>query len=241
MIAPEIIASEFPALSNRAHLNAGGLSVAPQRAIRAVERVVEIASAKVDASGGQIFGEFDALCRGARRNAAWLIDAEEDDIALVESTTRGLAVAADAIPLQAGDRVLLCDLEYPAVAFPWIQKQQTLGVELDVVANCGGAVRIEDYAAKITPRTKVIAVSSVQWTSGFRCDLAALSRLCRQHNIYLVVDAVQQLGAIPLDVRATPVDFLACGGHKWLNAPFGMGFLYINRQTMPRLRRPTAA
>jgi cysteine desulfurase / selenocysteine lyase len=240
MVHPEIIQSEFPALSSRAHLNAGALSVAPQRAIQSVQRLIEIVSAKVDASGAQIWGEFRAMCEGARRGAAWLVNAEEDEIALIESTTRGLTIAADAIPLKPGDRVLICDLEYPAVAIPWIQKQRTLGIEIDVIANRGGEVRIEDFAEKITPRARVVTVSSVQWTNGFRCDLAALSQLCRERNLFLVVDAIQQLGAIPLDVKATPVDFIACGGHKWLNAPFGMGFLYVNRQTMPRLNPPTS-
>ncbi|MGH9858542.1 MAG: aminotransferase class V-fold PLP-dependent enzyme, partial [Candidatus Acidiferrales bacterium] len=81
---------------------------------------------------------------------------------------------------------------------------------------------------------------SVQWSSGYRVDLAALGALCRERNLWLVVDAIQQLGAVPIDVRATPIDLLACGGHKWLNAPFGCGFLYIRREALPRLRPPIA-
>jgi cysteine desulfurase / selenocysteine lyase len=239
MISSDIIRSEFPALANKTYLNAGALSIAPQRAAKAVERMIEIASARIDANGSQIWGEFDSMLKTARRNAAWLINAEESEIALVESTTRGMTIAADAIPLAKGDRILLCDMEYPAVALPWIQKQR-LGVEVDVVPNHGGQVRVEDFEARITPRTKVIAVSSVQWTSGFRCDLDALSWLCQDRDIFLVVDAVQQLGAIPLDVKTTPADFIACGGHKWLNSPFGAGFLYVNRDTLSRLNPPTA-
>jgi cysteine desulfurase/selenocysteine lyase len=240
MIPSEIIQKEFPGLSGKTYLNAGALSVAPQRAIKAVERMIAIASTQVDAIAGHIWSEFDAMLKSARRNAAWLINAEESEIALAESTTRGMTIAADAIPLAKGDRVLLSDMEYPAVALPWVQKQQTLGVEIDVVPNRNGEVRVEDFAARITPRTKVIAISSVQWTSGYRCDLGALSELCGDHGIFLVVDAIQQLGAIPLDVKATPADFIACGGHKWLNSPFGMGFLYVNRETMPRLSPLTA-
>jgi cysteine desulfurase / selenocysteine lyase len=240
MIPSEIIHREFPGLEGKTYLNAGALSVAPQRGIKAVERMIEIASARVDDSAGQIWGEFDAMLKTARRNAAWLINAEESEITLVESTTRGMAIAANAIPLMQGDRVLLCDMEYPAVALPWIQKQQKAGVEIDIVRNREGEVWVEDFAAKVTPSTKVIAISSVQWTSGYRCDLGMLSRLCKDHSIFLVVDAIQQLGAIPLDVKATPADFIACGGHKWLNAPFGTGFLYVNRETMPRLNPLTA-
>jgi selenocysteine lyase/cysteine desulfurase len=99
---------------------------------------------------------------------------------------------------------------------------------------------VEDFAARLTPAHKVIAISSVQWSNGYRCDLERLAALCRERGVWLVVDAIQQLGAIPLDVRKTPVDVLACGGHKWLNSPFGTGFLYLRRERWAELRPPLA-
>src|SRR5437660_6304275 len=159
----------------------------------------------------------------ARPAAARLINAHPDEIALVESTTHGLTLAAASIPLERGDRVLISDLEFLEVALPWVQRKKD-GIEIEVVPNQNGEARVEDFAARITPRTRVIAISTVQWNNGYRADLEALSKLCREHGIRLVVDAIQQLGAVPLDVRRIPVDILACGGHKWLNAPFGCGF-----------------
>ncbi len=166
-----------------------------------------------------------------------MLNAGEDEIALVESTTHGLTIAAQAIPLVPGDQVLVCDLEFMQVAIPWLQLP---GISVDSVPHRNSAVEVEDIAARITPRTRVLCISSVQWSSGYRVNLAALSALCRERNVWLVVDAIQQLGAVPIDVRATPVDFLVCGGHKWLNAPFGCGFLYINREALPQLRPPMA-
>jgi len=171
--------------------------------------------------------------------AARLINAHEDEIALVESTTHGLTLAANSILLGPGDRVLLSDLEFLQVAVPWIQKKKE-GIEIDVIPNRNGEVLVEDFAERLTPRTRIITISTVQWTNGYRLDLAALSRLCHERGIWLVVDAIQQLGATPLDVRQTPVDILACGGHKWLNSPFGCGFLYIRRDVLPDLRPPLA-
>src|SRR3989442_9638067 len=171
--------------------------------------------------------------------AARLINAHEDEIALVESTSHGLSLAASAIPLESGDRVLLSDLEFLEVAVPWVQKKKA-GIEIDVVPNRDGEVREQDIADHLTPRTRVVAISSVQWTNGYRCDLVTLSKLCRERGIWLVVDAIQQLGAIPLDVRQTPVDILACGGHKSLNSPFGCGFLYISHDVLPDLCPPLA-
>jgi selenocysteine lyase/cysteine desulfurase len=109
-----------------------------------------------------------------------------------------------------------------------------------VVPNRNGVVSVDDVRERITAHTKLIAVSSVQWCNGFKCDLEALSELCQIKDIWLVVDAVQQLGALPIDVQKTPVDILMAGGHKWLNAPFGTGFLYVRRDKARSLRAPLA-
>jgi len=230
---------QFPGLEDKVFLDAACVSLAPRVAGQAIHEFLDMALRCPQRSATQYHIALDAARDEARSQAARLINAGADEIALVESTTHGLGLAAQAIPLNSGDRVLLCDLEFMEVAIPWRQLRAR-GIEMDVVRNCNGRLRIEDIADSITAKTAVVAVSSVQWSNGFRCDLAALSALCRDRKLWLVVDAVQQLGAIPLDVRQTPVDFLACGGHKWLNAPFGAGFLYIKRESLPRLRPPLA-
>jgi cysteine desulfurase/selenocysteine lyase len=229
----------FPGLHGKTFLDAACVSLAPRPAVEAIEKFLDLTMVcPLDSSTHHhIF--MDLMRAAARPAAARLINAHEDEIALVESTTHGLSLAANAIPLEAGDRVLLGDLEFLEVAIPWVEKRKD-GVEIDVVRNRQGQVAAEDFAKLITPRTRVISVSSVQWTNGFRIDIAALSRLCRDRGVWLVVDAIQQLGAIPFDVRETPVDFLACGGHKWLNSPFGCGFLYVSRDALPKLRPPLA-
>ena len=229
----------FPGLLNKVFLDAACISLAPRPAVEAVDKFLDLAMVcpHESATAQHIF--MDQMRAAARPAAARLIHAHEDEIALVESTTHGLSLAANAIPLAPGDRVLLSDLEFLQVAIPWLQKKKD-GIEIDVVPNHLGEVRVEDIAERLTPRTRVVAVSSVQWTSGYRCNLDSLSRLCRQRGLWLVVDAIQQLGAMPLDLRATPIDILCCGGHKWLNAPFGCGFLYISRDALPRLLPPLA-
>jgi selenocysteine lyase/cysteine desulfurase len=108
--------------------------------------------------------------------AAELLHADEDEIAIVESTTHGLSLAAQVLPLKRGDRVVLSDLEFLQVAVPWCQKRDEVGIELDVVPNRNGRFRIEDWPA--FGQDPGLAVSSVQWSNGFRCDLQALSDLC---------------------------------------------------------------
>ena len=230
---------QFPGLKDKVFLDAACCSLAPRVAVEAIDKFLDLAMTCPLNSSTHHHMFMDEMRAKARPAAARLINAHEDEIALVESTTHALSLAASAIPLERGDRVAISDLEFLEVAVPWIQRKKD-GIEIDVIPNHHGEVRVEDFAARITPRTRVIAISSVQWTNGFRLDLGAFSKLCRDRGIWLIVDAIQQLGAIPIDVKETPLDILACGGHKWLNALFGCGFMYVSREAMPKLKPPLA-
>jgi cysteine desulfurase/selenocysteine lyase len=234
------VRQEFPALQQQVFLDSACVSLAPQRAVEKLSAFLDMAAYCPSGSSTQHHLDMDALRSAARPQVARLINAGEDDIALVESTTHGLNLVANAIPLQRGDRVVICDLEFLEVAVPWVQKRDEIGIAIDMAPNRAGQIMIEDIAATITGRTKVVAISSVQWSNGFRCDLDALSRLCREREVFLIVDAVQQIGAIPFDVKKTPVDAIACGGHKWLMAPFGCGFLYLSKQFRFKVKPPLA-
>ncbi len=234
------VRQEFPALQQQVFLDSACVSLAPQRAIAKLRSFLDIAAYCPSGSSTQHHLDMDAMRSAARPQLARLINAGDDDIALVESTTHGLNLVANAIPLQRGDRVVICDLEFLEVAVPWTQKRDELGIEIDTVANRNGQILIDDIADAITQDTRVVAISSVQWSNGFRCDLEALSRLCRERGVFLIVDAVQQVGAIPLDVQRTAIDALACGGHKWLMAPFGCGFLYLSKDFRARVKPPLA-
>lgn len=234
------VRDQFPALRDKTFLDAACASIAPVASVEAVQEFLQFALNCRARSSTLYHIAMDEMRAKARPEAARLINARENEIALVESTTHGLNIAAEVLPLEPGDRVLMGDLEFMEVGIPWCQKRAQMGLEIDVVPNRDGKILVEDIAERITPRTKVVVTSSVQWSNGFRVDLHALSALCRDRNLWLVVDAIQQLGAIPIDVRETPIDILACGGHKWLNSPFGAGFLYIRHGLMPLLR-PTLA
>jgi selenocysteine lyase/cysteine desulfurase len=122
------------------------------------------------------------------------------------------------------------------LAVPWVSRQADQGFRLEVVPHRDGRLLAEDFARAADAHTRMILLSSVQWNNGYRADLAAFSELARARNLVLVVDAIQQLGAVALDVSQTPVDFLVTGGHKWLNAPVGRGFLYVHPRWQERLR-----
>ncbi len=223
------IRQQFPALEQLTFLDSACVSLAPQRTIAKLQAFLEMTAYCPSGSSTQHHIDMDAMRSAARPQVARLINASEDEIALVESTTHGLSLVANALPLKRGDRVVLSDLEFLEVAVPWVQKREEIGIEIDVLPNRDGQISVEDIEAALTPETKVLAISSVQWNNGFLCDLDAVSQLCRERGVFLIVDAVQQIGSIPFDVQKTPVDALACGGHKWLMSPFGCGFLYLSQ------------
>ena len=177
-----------------------------------------------------------ALLDRARTLTARLVGAGVDEIALMPNTTYGLNVAATALPLAPGDVVVTSDREFPANVYPWMALAAR-GVRLELVPTTPEGWPDEEalLAALARPEVKALTVSWVQFASGYRVDLARLGAACRALGKWFVVDAIQGVGALPLDLGATPVDVLACGAQKWLLSPWGTGFLYVRRALVERL------
>jgi cysteine desulfurase / selenocysteine lyase len=228
----------FPGTRDRVFLDAACTSLMPVQAETALRQLAAdlVACPARDASSHHV--NLDRTARQPRQEIARLISCRPEDVALVESTTHALEILAAAIPLQRGDRILVGETEFLGLAVPWIPRRETDGVVIDIVPHRDGRVLVEDFARAIDGRTRLILLSSVQWSSGFRADLPAFAELAEKRGIPLVVDVIQQLGAFVLDVSRTPIDFVVCGGHKWLNAPAGRGFLYIHPRQIERLRPP---
>lgn len=219
----------FPATDDLVYLDAAAVSLISQPVYDAIRSFLDICIQPGSADASRHHLVMDQMRHRAIEEAAVLLNVPKDHIALVESTTHGLNIAANAIPLKAGDRILIADTEFLQVSIPWKMKEASEGVELmPVRSGPNGYLTADHFEEAMDDRTRVVCVSSVQWCSGHRIDLKALGNLCRSRDIYLVVDAIQHLGACPLDVQETPVDFLMAGGHKWLNAPFGCGILYVS-------------
>jgi len=177
---------------------------------------------------------FERGVEDARREAARLLAADLEEVGLISDTTAGLHQAIDAIPFRRGDNVVLSDLEYPQVALAAENARRALGVEVRFVRHRVGRIGADDYRAAIDRRTRAVLVSSVGWVSGECIDLAALSELAERRGFFLVVDAVQHVGGLSLDCSKLAIDFLTCGGYKWLNAPFGGGLFYVRKEAHGR-------
>src|SRR5215471_17087603 len=169
-----------------------------------------------------------------RRLAAQLLNADPLDIAFVKNTSEGVGIVAEGLPWQAGDNVVTAEEEYPANLYPWMNLADR-GVELRLVPSRNGRILLDDLRAALDDRTRLVSLSFVEYASGFRNDLDAVGQLCRENGVLFFVDAIQGLGVLPLDVRRTPIDFLAADGHKWLLGPEGAGLFWIRRDLVERL------
>ena len=236
----EVRRDQFPALRDKVFLDAACASLAPRAAAEAIGRLLEDIQACPARSATAFHIQLDRARDAARPEAARLIGCAPEDIALVENTSAALTIASRAIPLGSGEHILVPDLEYLQVPLAWRQIPPDQAPEIRLVRHVDGTLPVEAFAAAADRRTRAVVLSSVQWSNGFRADLDAIAAFCRERQLWLVVDAIQQLGAFPIDVGRTPMDILVCGGHKWLNAPLGAGFMYLNPASRARMREPRA-
>jgi selenocysteine lyase/cysteine desulfurase len=223
----------FPVTERCAYLDHAAVSTLSQPVREAMAEYLDERS---------LWGEnapYEDVSDSLREELGKLINAEAEEIAFVQNTSEGLNVIANALPLKSGDNVLFCDMEFPSNVYPWMNLQRR-GIEARCVSHHGGGLTVDLVAANADDLTRVVAVSSVQFLTGFRSDLGALGAWCRAHDAYLVVDGIQSVGVLPLDVRACQIDFLACGGPKWLMGPAGQGFMYVRSELLDDLKPPFA-
>ncbi len=233
---PRRVRRDFPALrGGLVYLNSASMGAVSKQALAAIDRQRELLEGGPKTLGWNRYVErFEAGIARAREEAARLLGAEPDEVGLIGDTTSGLHQAIDAIPFADGDNVVLSDLEYPQVALAAENVRRERRVEVRFVRNRTGRVTADTYRDAIDRRTRAILASSVGWVTGERVDLAGLSAIADERDVFLVVDAVQQLGGVSLDCARLKIDFLTAGGYKWLNAPFGCGVFYTRRAVHER-------
>ena len=213
-----------------AYLNWASQGIIPNGSLEAMMSMLKLRGrTDVDIAGC----EFETADR-ARALSARLIGASPAEICLTTSTSVGINIAAQAIPFEPGDEVLLLDVEFPANIVPWQNLEKT-GVNVRVLEAAREHITTDRVEAQIGPRTKALSISFVQFHDGYKHDLAAIGSICCKRGIYFVVDAMQGLGVCPLSVKEINAHFLAAGGPKWLVAPYGTGFCYIRQDVLDRI------
>jgi selenocysteine lyase/cysteine desulfurase len=189
--------------------------------------------------GAVHFRDWFAAIRNVREIAARFIGANFDEIAFAPNTSSGLATIANGIDWRAGDNLVTADCEFPANRVPWLRIQREYRIEIRQARERDGRLETGEILSLIDARTRVVALSFVEFASGFRNDLATIGRYCRERDILFVVDAIQGLGALKLDVEACCIDAISADAHKFLLGPDGVALLYVSARAMERVQ-PTA-
>jgi len=211
--------SQFPVTDNLIYLNHAAVAPLVRPAAEAIERLAQDALLYGALHYEQWLATYDAL----RTAAARLVNATPREIALVKNTSEGIATVAMGLDWRPGDRIVAFAEEFPANQYPW-RRLESRGVKIDWLSVTDSLDRI-DQAAR---GARLLAISFVQYLTGYRADLEAIGRICRDRGVIYLVDAIQGLGAFPLDVQAAHIDALAADGHKWLLGPEGCAIFYIS-------------
>jgi cysteine desulfurase / selenocysteine lyase len=224
---------QMPVVTRLAYMDHAAVAPLPRTTSDAVSKWL----AEATQDGNINWPRWSIAVEETRSIAAKLIGARPEEIALVHSTSEGINLVAEGFPWREGDNVVTLANEFPSNLYPWMN-QHWRGVETRRVACDDGQVRIEQLLAAADARTRLLSVSWVGFLSGWRLDVAELIAAAHARGILVFLDAIQGLGAFPLDAHATGVDFLAADGHKWMIGPEGAGIFYV-RQEHLELLRPT--
>jgi selenocysteine lyase/cysteine desulfurase len=214
--------AQFPVTESLIYLNHAAVAPLVRPAAEAMKRFSE---------DGMLYGSLhyetwlDAY-GGVRRAAARMVNVTPQEIALLKNTSEGIATVAMGLDWRPGDRIVAFTEEFPANQYPWRRLEESKGVKIEWLSVTDPLEKIE-AAAK---GARLLAISFVQYLTGYRADVQAIGEICHRHNVIYFVDAIQGLGVFPLDARACHIDALAADGHKWLLGPEGCAILYISRE-----------
>jgi cysteine desulfurase / selenocysteine lyase len=213
--------NEFPVTKELIYLNHAAVAPLCRRAAEAIRWLADDSSQ----FGSLHYDKWMDSYAGLRKATGRLINASPEEIAIVKNTSEGIATVAIGLDWKAGDRVVAFKEEFPSNYYPWLRLEKR-GVTLTWLSIYDP---IEKIAAAI-PGARLLAISFVNYLSGYRVDLEAIGKLCHEHGCFYFVDAIQGMGVFPIDVETAHIDALAADGHKWMLGPEGNGVLYVRRK-----------
>ncbi len=216
---------DFPVVLEGTYLDSAYITPSPQQAVDAAKRFAET-KARSPVSLGRMLEENNEV----RRLFAQLVGANTSEVGVLYATSDGENVVSRALDLGAGDNVVVDDLHYETTYLLYQHLAESRGLEVRVVPNQGGAAPAESFAEYVDDRTRLISVAWVSHQNGFRHDLTSLADLAHAHGAYLYADAIQGIGMLDLDVKATGIDFLAAGTYKWLLGGYGAAPFYVREE-----------
>ncbi len=230
--------TEFPISQEEIYFNHASISPIPRRT---QERMKAAVDGLAHNPGRFWMNEGMAMYTTFQKELARYVNAElPQEIVPITTTGSALNAIAQSIQWQEGDNLIFCEYEFPANAYPWMSLERD-GVQTRCVPAINGGLTLAGIASAVDERTRMVAVSAVQFFTGHRTDLAAIGRFCSERDLIFVVDAIQAIGHMPFDVQALGIDVLASGGQKSLLATPGTGFMYVRDSVAETLRPRTIA
>lgn len=228
----EQLRSLFSHTGSVVYLNHAAVAPPPIKTVEAVAAQMR----DVAEHGSLNYRRWVAVKERARRLAAEMLGARPEHVAFTRNTSDGLSTIANGLSWRAGENVVTFRREFPSNVYPWLRLREAFGVEVRFCEERGGRVDLEEMLSLIDNHTRVVAVSQVQYGSGYRADLERLGRAARARDALLVVDVIQAMGALPVNVEAELIDAAAGAGHKWLLTPEGVGLLYLSDRARERIQ-----
>ena len=224
--------SLFPICEDSIYLNHAGVAPTSLPVCDAVHKwMLELAR-----RGIHMGANWEEQADEVRASAGRLVGAGAHEISFIRNTSHGLGLVAEGIDWQSGDEVICCpEVEYQSNVYVW-QHLSHYGVRVAEVEAQEGGVTVEAVERVRTDKTRLLAVSAVQFATGHKTDLKALGDYCKKHDLLFCVDGIQWLGSAPLDVKEYGIHFLAADSHKWMLGVVGIGLLYIDESMLTRLR-----
>jgi selenocysteine lyase/cysteine desulfurase len=228
----EFIRSLFPAAKKYTYLNAAAVAPIPTTAIEAVNWQLN----DVAENGTLHFSDWVDTKNRSRSLVAEILKVRPEQVAFLRNTSDGVASVANGLTWQPGDNIVSFEREFPANYYAWRRVRDEFGVELRLCPERNGRIDHDEFTALIDSNTKVVAISAVQYASGYKADLERIGRVARAADALFCVDIIQGFGAMPFDLPAQFVD-VACGAsHKWLCAPEGCGIFYLSDRARERVK-----
>lgn len=228
----ETIRSLFPVTQQYAYLNSAAVSPMPTTAVEAINsQLLDVSS-----HGALGYQNWINTKNRARGLVAEMLHVRADQVAFMRNTSDGFSTIANGLTWKAGDNIVSFESEFPANFYPWRRIRDEFGVELRLCPERDGRIDIDEFVSLIDSDTKVVAISAVQYASGYKADLERIGRAARAVDALFCVDIIQGFGAMPFDLPAQYVD-AACGAsHKWLCAPEGCGIIYLSDSARERIK-----
>ncbi|MFY9556648.1 MAG: aminotransferase class V-fold PLP-dependent enzyme [Blastocatellia bacterium] len=222
----------FPVTEKYIYMNHAAVSPLSTRVRDAMSGLVE----DVTSNGSANYEKWLRTYEDTREAAARLVNARTHEIAFMRNTSGALSAIANGIEWSSGDNVITCNVEFPANVYPWMRLCGERGITMKFAEERDGRIDTDDLLSKVDDHTRVVAISWVQFASGFRSDLRSIGSFCRDRGIIFVVDAIQGLGGLKLDVERDQVDAFAADAHKYLTGPEGVALLYISDRVLDRIK-----